>query len=106
MTFTSLSEIPSREIVPGFRGKLIHTDNVTFAHWDIEAGSVLPEHAHIHEQITMLLEGQFELAVAGETRQLQPGAIAVIPGNVSHAGWAITACRIVDVFHPTRDDYR
>lgn len=106
MTFTSLSEIPSREIVSGFHGKLIHTDQVTVAHWDVEAGAVLPEHAHIHEQITMLLEGQFELTVAGETRRLDAGAVAVIASNVPHAGRALTSCRIVDVFQPPRDDYR
>ena len=47
--FTRIDQIEPKEIIPGFHGRMVHTDNVTFAHWDIEAGSVLPEHHHVHE---------------------------------------------------------
>lgn len=29
-----------------------------------------------------------------------------MPGHVPHSGRAITDCRITDVFHPAREDYR
>jgi hypothetical protein len=29
-----------------------------------------------------------------------------VPPNVTHSGHAVTECRIIDVFHPVRDDYR
>ena len=28
------------------------------------------------------------------------------PGDIPHSGHARTACRIIDVFHPIREDYR
>ncbi len=52
------------------------------------------------------MEGSFELTVAGETQVLEPGSVAVIPGNAPHSGKALTECRILDVFQPPRDDYR
>ena len=106
MPFTSLDALPSREIVPGFHGKFAHTDHLTFAHWSIEAGSVLPEHAHPHEQITCVLEGRLEMTVGGETRVLEAGMVAAIAAGVTHSGRALTACRVVDAFSPARDDYR
>lgn len=106
MSFLNLNTVTANEIIAGFRGKFVHTDNVTVAQWEVEAGAVLPEHAHPHEQITMMLEGQFELTVAGETRVVTAGDVAVIPGHVPHSGRALTACRIMDVFHPARPDYR
>lgn len=106
MTFTNLDSLPSREIVPGFHGQMIHTDNTTVAQWAIDEGAALPAHAHPHEQVTLVLEGTFEMTVGGETRRLQAGDAAVIPGGVAHAGRAITACRVLDVFNPARDDYR
>jgi quercetin dioxygenase-like cupin family protein len=106
MAFVHLDAIAAREIVKGYHGKFVHTDHLTMAFWEIEAGATLPEHAHIHEQITSVLAGQFEMTVAGETRLLEAGMVAVIPGGVRHSGRAITPCRLVDAFHPARDDYK
>ena len=104
--FKNLEEIEVREIMPGFQGRFIHTDHLTLAFWQVDAGSALPEHAHPHEQMVIVIEGEFELTVAGQAQVLAPGKVAVIPGNVPHSGRAITDCRVQDVFHPPRDDYR
>ena len=106
MTFHTLDQIPSKEIVPGFRAKFIHSEGMTLAYWEVEAGAALPEHSHPQEQIANVLEGEFELTVAGESRVLVPGQVAVIPGDVPHSGRAITACRLLDAFQPAREDYR
>lgn len=106
MIFQDLKDIQEREIVPGYRARFVHTDHMTLAYWDVDPGSALPEHSHPHEQIANVLEGQFELTVAGESRILEPGQVALIPSDVTHSGRAITACRLLDAFHPARDDYR
>jgi len=106
MSFKNLNDIEEREIVPGYRARFLHSENMTLAFWDVDPGAALPEHSHPHEQIANVLEGQFELTVAGESRILEPGQVAVIPSDISHSGRAITACKLLDVFHPCRDDYR
>ena len=60
MKKTDLKNINSKEMVPGFHAKFIHSENMTLAYWDIKAGSSLPEHSHINEQVLNLLEGEFE----------------------------------------------
>ena len=40
-----------REVIPGFVGRFLHSDTMTFALWEIAAGARLPEHAHPHEQV-------------------------------------------------------
>ena len=79
---------------------------MTFVYWDIEADASLPEHSHPHEQMTKVIEGIFELYSEGETFRLEAGSIAVIPPDKIHSGKSITACFIIDVFHPVREDYR
>ncbi len=106
MTYISLHDIQEKEIAPGYRARFIHGDKMTLAYWDVDAGAELPGHSHPHEQIANVLEGKFELTVDGETRVLEPGQVAVIPSGVPHGGKAITPCRLLDVFHPTRDDYK
>lgn len=106
MPFEHFDSLTARTVFPGFHGKFVHTDALTLAQWRVEAGSSLPAHAHPHEQLTVVLEGVFEMTVDGETRRLEPGAVAVIPSNVTHSAVAITDCLMVDVFRPARDDYR
>jgi len=106
MLFINLKELEEKELVPGYRVRFVHTENMTLAYWIVQAGASLPEHSHPHEQVYNLLEGQFELTVDGETRVTDPGTVAAIPPHAVHTGRAITDCRIIDVFYPVRQDYR
>jgi len=106
MPFIDLSTLEEKEIVSGFHGKFAHAEKMTATFWRVEAGAELPEHAHPHEQISVVVSGKFEMTLDGETRQLEAGTIAVIPSNMKHGGRAITACEIVDTFSPVREDYR
>ncbi|MFN8252075.1 MAG: cupin domain-containing protein [Ferruginibacter sp.] len=106
MPLAVLRDLPVKEMFPGYTGRFIHTDTMTFAYWDVKAGSIVPEHSHIHEQVAHVLEGKFTLTVDGVPLELETGKIAVIPSNVKHSGIAVTDCKLLDVFCPVREDYR
>jgi len=106
MRFLDLKDVPVREPVPGFRVRFVHCDSMTMAYWEISAGSAMPEHWHSHEQVVNLIEGEFELTVAGETRALTSGSVVLIAPDEPHSGRAVTDCRIIDAFHPVREDYK
>jgi quercetin dioxygenase-like cupin family protein len=107
MKSIKLRDIPIQEPFPGFEGHFVHSERMTFAYWDIAAGSVAPEHTHHpHEQIFHLMEGSFELTVEGEARIFSPDEVMIIPPDVPHAGKALTDCRVVDVFSPVREDLK
>lgn len=101
-----LDDIPSREIVPGISGKYVHGLNTTFGYIFIKAGSELPAHHHVHEQITYILEGELEMVIGGEPLLLKAGSVHVIPSNTPHSATARVDCTVIDVFSPARDDYR
>ena len=46
-----ISDIESKEIVKGYHGRFVHMKSFTFAYWEVEAGSEIPIHSHIHEQM-------------------------------------------------------
>jgi quercetin dioxygenase-like cupin family protein len=106
MPFLNLDNIEPREIIPGYRAEFLHSENMTLAYWTVAAGAEMPTHSHVHEQVANVLEGEFELVVNGEQKVLRPGMVAIIPSDAPHCGRAISDCRILDVFHPVRDDYR
>ena len=106
MAFQDLNDTAGRELLPGFSGKFVHTDSMTVAHWEIKAGSILPLHDHVHEQVVNMLEGELEMTIGGETRVMTAGQTYAIPSQVPHSGKALTDCKVIDVFTPAREDYR
>jgi len=105
MSIIDIETIEKKELFPGLEVRFIHSDNVTIAYWDIQAGSLLPKHSHIHEQIAQVTEGEFELTIEKNKFLLKPGLVAFIPSNNEHSGKAITDCKITDTFYPLREDY-
>ena len=101
-----LESLPVKDVIPGFHGRFVHTQHATLGFWEIDKGSVLPVHSHLHEQITEVREGEFELTFSGQTKIYTPGMIAVIPPYVEHSGTALTDCRLLDIFTPVREDYK
>jgi len=101
-----LAEIVPKEIMPGYHGKLIHTQNMSLAFWEVEAGAKVPEHAHMNEQVMQVLEGKFEFTLDGITKTYEPGDLVIIPPHVPHSGLALTPCKLMDVFSPTREENR
>jgi quercetin dioxygenase-like cupin family protein len=105
MPFTELNPIQAKEIMEGFQGKFVHGATMTASFWKISEGSILPKHSHIHEQISIITAGKFELTIGEETRVMEPGTVGVIPSNIEHEGRAISDCTIIDIFCPAREEY-
>jgi quercetin dioxygenase-like cupin family protein len=105
--FTAIDRIKERQIFGRqIRGRYAHGDRCTVGDVQLDADTIIPIHEHPHEQITYLLEGSMHFVVGDETLTMKPGDIAIIPGGVSHGGRTVTACRVIDVFAPARDEYR
>ena len=101
-----LNEIKAKEIIPGFKGKFIHGKNMTLAFWNVKKGSAIPFHNHAHEQSLYVKKGEFELVVGKEKKILKEDEIYIIPSNMTHKGKAITDCELIDVFSPSREEYK
>jgi quercetin dioxygenase-like cupin family protein len=106
MTVLDYSDIAPREIAPGFSARFVHTPAMTIARVDARRDAQVPAHSHPQEQLTTVLSGELELTVAGDVKVLRPGMVAFIPGGVPHSARAVTACEVMDVWHPAREEYR
>lgn len=100
-----LKDIKPIEIVAGYKARFIHTANNTYSFVEVTAGAAMPQHQHMHEQVSQVLEGRFEFTIDGVTTIYEPGMVGVIPGHVPHGGVALTDCKLLDVFSPVREDY-
>ena len=102
----NLSSITSKEVMPGYHGKLVHTETMTLVFWEVEIGAIVPTHQHMHEQIMHVMEGEFEFTLDGETKIYHSGDIIPIASNKPHSGKALTPCKLMDVFSPAREEYK
>lgn len=107
MSFLTLSDLPAKAIFGGaIHGHYAHLERMTIGEVLLKPDTELPLHSHPHEQITYVIEGRFEFTVGEETTILGPGMTALIPGGIRHGGRTLTACRVIDLFSPVREDYR
>lgn len=102
----NIADISQVEVITGYKARFIHTDNMTLGFWEAEKEAVLPMHQHIHEQVTQVEEGEFQLTINGDTKIYTRGMVAIIPPNVEHGGVALTDCKLFDIFIPVREDYK
>lgn len=106
MGLVKLNELPELEISKGILMKAVTAENMTVAHVKLAKGALLPEHDHPNEQVVNVIEGELELNVEGKSYNLVPGKVMILPSNVPHSGRAVSDCRVIDVFHPVREDFR
>ena len=86
----------------GFRGRMVHTRDLTIAYWEIDKDSVLPLHKHLNTQTTHVVSGQLELCISGVIRVFNAGELVVIDANELHSGKALTPCSVIDTFYPCK----
>ena len=105
--FFDSTEVQRREIAPGVSIRTMWGEKVMMSLVETAPRAVVPNHSHPHEQAGLMLQGEFDLTIGGETKRMRPGDAYVIPGGVEHSvlgsdGWALA----LDIFSPPREEYQ
>ena len=106
MPFYTVDDLPATEMMDGVLRRAVYLDNVMLTFFEFEPGRVIPEHAHPHEQISYVLEGEMLFTLDGQTRTLRAGEGATVPPNVPHSATFSGPARVMDAWHPVREDYK
>lgn len=106
MKLAEFRSMPEMKMADGVVAHVVNTATMSATHVRFVKGAAIPEHSHYNEQMTMVVAGELELTVAGEKTVLTRGKVLVLPPNVPHSARALTEVYVIDVFHPTREDFR
>lgn len=91
------------EVLPGLEFRPIVGSGLAVNMVRLKPNTVEPVHAHSEEQVSLVLEGEFEFEVDGDARTLVPGMAVIIPPNMPHGARTFgTECVEIDIFHPPR----
>ena len=102
-------EMKADLIKAGAERRLGHTDHLMMTIMDFSGGPQAepdPPHAHPHEQISYVAEGEINFFLEGEGERLGPGDMFLVPPNKPHSIQLLTGhARLVDCFYPLRQDF-
>jgi quercetin dioxygenase-like cupin family protein len=102
MPFIDTNAMEPWERRPGWKGRIYHSANMTFAHWDFTKGSSIHEHHHPNEEVWYVIDGELEITVGGETCVGGPGTVAIVPIDTPHSVVALSDGRALVADHPVR----
>lgn len=91
--------VPQEEVFPGIFRQTVTGSESTLVRYTYHPGCVFPTHSHPEEQITVVQSGEIQFDVAGETRVVRAGQVAIIPGGTPHGA------RVIDSRVVVTDNY-
>ena len=100
-----IESLPDIDIaLAGVRGKLLQGTDRQVVFFEIEPIGAIPLHTH-GAQWGIVVEGEMELTIGGETRTYRAGDSYYIPAGVAHGASFNTRFKAIDVFEEP-DRYR
>jgi quercetin dioxygenase-like cupin family protein len=92
---------------PGMRRQVLaNTDQLMLIRHFFEADWVGARHSHPHHQLVYVVSGAIRVEVGDKTFDAHAGDSFIVDGGVEHQARALETSEVLDVFTPTREDYR
>ncbi len=98
-------DMPWEKVTEEISRKIITGENEMIAHVYLKKDAIVPEHSHVSEQITYILEGALKFWINDEELTVSAGEVLVIPPRVAHKAVALADTLDVDIFSPIRLDW-
>src|SRR5690554_4234576 len=90
----------------GLKRKILaYNDHLMVVKVAFETGALGYEHAHVHDQVTYCLSGEFKYQLEGATYYLKAGDSVVVHGNQKHGLECLKEGVLLDIFAPARKDF-
>ena len=103
MPFIDTAGLDAIDKRPGWRGRIFHSENMTFAYWEFDNGASIHRHNHDQEEVWHVIEGELEVTIGTETQRARPGMAAIVPANTEHEVRVLRAGRAIVADWPVRE---
>lgn len=97
--------VPVEELNPLLGRHFIVGQNMMLARVLMKKGCIVPEHSHVNEQLTYILEGALKFWIDGKEIVVNAGEVLTIPPHMPHRAEALADTVDLDVFNPPRADW-
>lgn len=100
--------VPDEVVNPQMIRRIVTGERLTVARMRFRDGFRVPQHRHVHEQITQVTSGTLRFwfgADRSHVADVGPGQVAVIPSNLPHEALCIGDVEETDIWTPRREDW-
>jgi quercetin dioxygenase-like cupin family protein len=101
----SWTGVELEELNPLLQRQFIVGRDIMVARVLLRKGCIVPEHSHINEQVTYILDGALKFWIDGKVIVVRSGEVLTIPPNMPHKAEAVEDTIDLDVFNPPRADW-
>jgi quercetin dioxygenase-like cupin family protein len=99
------NSVELEQLNPLLRRQFVVGRDIMVARVLMKKGCIVPEHRHINEQVTYILEGALKFWIDGKEIVVNAGEVLTIPSNMPHKAEALAETVDLDVFTPPRRDW-
>ena len=104
--FSNTSDLTPIKIWDGVVARAVDGAEATFALIDLDPNTHVPEHHHVNEQTGILIGGSMSFTIGGESKEIEPVEMWVIPADVPHSVVSgPNGARLAEQFSPPRADW-
>ena len=104
---TNKENVRPIKLVEGvFRKTLTYNESVMLCHFLLEKDAKIPIHNHKEHQIGYVINGKIKFLTESGDFIAKKGDSYVFDSNEKHWALIIEKAEVIEVFHPSRDDYK
>src|SRR5258706_2818502 len=95
------TDVPSEQINDTVARRFITGDSLTIGRFELKKGGVAPSHAHVNEQISMVMSGVVLFRIGGRGTLVKAGQASESSPHAPHAVAALVESGTIDSVRPT-----
>jgi quercetin dioxygenase-like cupin family protein len=105
LKYVKWSDVELEQMNPLIQRQFVVGRDIMVARVLMKKGAIVPEHSHVNEQVTYILEGALKFYIDGREVVVNAGEVLTIPSNMPHKAEAMADTVDLDVFNPPRADW-
>ena len=102
---TKWSDVELEQLNPLIDRQMVTGESLMLARVILRKGAVVPEHSHVNEQVTYILDGALKFWIDNKEIVVRTGEVLCIPPHMPHKAEALEDTVDLDVFYPPRQDW-
>jgi len=105
LKYVPWKSVPLEDLNPLLQRQFVVGQDMMMARVLMKKGCLVPEHSHVNEQLTYILEGALKFWIDGREIVVHAGEVLAIPSNMPHRAEAMEDTVDLDIFNPPRADW-
>jgi len=101
-----LSIEPIEALEGVFRRTLLYNDSLMLCHFTLEENAEVPLHSHKEHQIGYVLKGKLKFITEEGEFIAKEGDSYFFDSNEKHGALILEYTEVIDIFNPSREDYK